>query len=172
MQEVHVRVEKRSKKIEVDPILRKRGKARSWKIKLKERTFVMLKPDAISGKLIGEIFRRIENKGLDIVAIKIARMDENKAGELYSIHRSKDFFSDLIQYVTSGPVIPMILEGENAIQTMRKIIGSTDPLKAEMGSIRGDYAKDITQNVIHAADSEETVGRETQVFFNKEDIIS
>ena len=132
----------------------------------------MLKPDAISGKLIGEIFRRIENKGLNIVAIKIVRMDESKAGELYSIHRGKDFFNDLIQYVTSGPVIPMILKGENAIQTMRKIIGSTDPLKAEMGSIRGDYAKDITQNVIHAVDSEETADREMQVFFNKEDIIS
>jgi nucleoside-diphosphate kinase len=156
----------------VDPILWKRRKARSWKIKLKERTFVMLKPDAISGRITGEIFRRIENKGLDIVAIKIVRMDEIKATELYSVHVGKDFFKDLIQYVTSGPVIPMILEGENAIQTMRKIIGSTDPLKAEMGSIRGDYAKDITQNVIHAADSEETANREMKVFFNEEDIIS
>jgi nucleoside-diphosphate kinase len=156
----------------VDPILWKRRKARSWKIKLKERTFVMLKPDAISGRITGEIFRRIENKGLDIVAIKIVRMDESKATELYSVHVGKDFFKDLIQYVTSGPVIPMILEGENAIQTMRKIIGSTDPLKAEMGSIRGDYAKDITQNVIHAADSEETANREMKVFFNEEDIIS
>ncbi len=172
MQKMYVRVKKRSKKIKMDPILRKRGKARSWKIKLKERTFVMLKPDAISGKLIGRIFTRIENKGLDIVAIKIVRMDENKAGELYSIHQGKSFFNDLIQYVTSGPVIPMILEGENAIETMRKIIGSTDPLKAEMGSIRGDYAKDITQNVIHAADSEGTAEREMQVFFNKKDIVS
>ena len=169
---MHAETKEGSKKVEVDSVLWKRRETRSWKIELIERTFIMLKPDAISRKIIGKIFERIEKKGLKIVALKLVRMNEMKASELYSIHRGKDFFNDLIKFITSGPVIPMILEGPKAVEMVRRIIGSTNPFEAEMGSIRGDYATDITQNVIHAADSPESAEKEMRVFFEKEDIVS
>lgn len=169
---MHAETKEGSKKVEVDSVLWKRRETRSWKIELIERTFIMLKPDAISRKIIGKIFERIEKKGLKIVALKLVRMNEMKASELYSIHRGKDFFNDLIRSITSGPVMPMVLEGPNAVEIVRRIIGSTNPFEAEMGSIRGDYAIDITQNVIHAADSPESAEKEMRVFFEKEDVVS
>jgi nucleoside-diphosphate kinase len=137
---------------------------------LLERTFILFKPDSITRGLIGEILSRFEKKSLKIVAMKLVRMDKNLAEKLYSIHLGKKYYDELITYVTSGPVILMIIEGINAVRLIRKIIGATDPLEAEMGSIRSDYGSDITYNLIHAADSLETAEREIKIFFNTDNV--
>jgi len=137
---------------------------------LLERTFILFKPDSIARGLVGEILSRFEKKSLKIVAMKLVRMDKNQAGKLYSIHLGKKFYDELITYVTSGTVIVMVIEGINAIRLIRKIIGATDPLEAEMGSIRGDYGSDITYNLIHASDSLETAEREIKIFFNTDNV--
>ena len=139
---------------------------------MSEKTFVLLKPDSVARGLIGEILSRIEEKGLKIVALKLVKMDENLADKLYSIHRGKKFYGELIKYATSGPVVAMVLEGVNAVRLMRKIVGATDPVEAEMGSIRGDYGTDITFNLIHASDSLETAEREMKFFFGPRQLIS
>ena len=135
-----------------------------------ERTFILFKPDSIARGLVGEIISRFEKKDLKIVALKLVRMDINLAKKLYSIHLGKKFYDELIAYVTSGPVIIMVIEGANAVKLIRKIIGATDPLEAEMGSIRGDYGSDITYNLIHASDSLETAEREIKIFFNTDNM--
>ncbi|KON28022.1 nucleoside diphosphate kinase [miscellaneous Crenarchaeota group archaeon SMTZ-80] len=135
-----------------------------------ERTFILFKPDSIARGLIGEILSRFEKKSLKIVAMKLVRMDKNIAGKLYSIHLGKKFYDELITYVTSGAVIVMVIEGINAVRLIRKIIGATNPLEAEMGSIRGDYGSDITYNLIHASDSLETAEREIKIFFNTDNL--
>jgi nucleoside-diphosphate kinase len=137
---------------------------------LLERTFILFKPDSIARGLVGEILSRFEKKSLKIVAMKLVRMDKNLAGKLYSIHLGKKFYDELITYVTSGAVIVMIIEGINAVRLIRKIIGATNPLEAEMGSIRGDYGSDITYNLIHASDSLETAEREIKIFFNTDNL--
>jgi nucleoside-diphosphate kinase len=137
---------------------------------LLERTFILFKPDSIARGLVGEIISRFEKKGLKIVALKLVRMDKNLAKKLYSIHLGKKFYDELIAYVTSGPVIIMVIEGINAVKLIRKIIGATDPLEAKMGSIRGDYGSDITYNLIHASDSLETAEREIKIFFNTDNM--
>lgn len=135
-----------------------------------ERTFILFKPDSIARGLVGEIISRFEKKDLKIVALKLVRMDKNLAKKLYSIHLGKKFYDELIAYVTSGPVIVMVIEGVHAVKLIRKIIGATDPLEAEMGSIRGDYGSDITYNLIHASDSLETAEREIKIFFNTDNM--
>jgi nucleoside-diphosphate kinase len=137
---------------------------------LLERTFILFKPDSIERGLVGEILSRFEKKSLKIVAMKLVRMDKNLAEKLYSIHLGKKFYDELIAYVTSGPVIVMVIEGINAVPLIRKIIGATNPLEAEMGSIRGDYGSDITYNLIHASDSLETAEREIKIFFNTDKV--
>ena len=137
-----------------------------------ETTFVLLKPDSVARGLIGEIIGRIEKKGLRIVALKLVKMDENLANRLYSIHRGKKFYDVLLKYVTSGPVVTMVVEGVNAVKLMRILVGATDPDEAEMGSIRGDYGTDITINLIHASDSLETAEREMKIFFEQSHLIS
>ena len=139
---------------------------------MSETTFVLLKPDSVARGLIGEILSRIEKKGLRIVALKLVKMDENLANRLYSIHRGKKFYDVLLKYVTSGPVVTMVVEGVNAVKLMRKIVGATDPDEAEMGSIRGDYGTDITVNLIHASDSLETAEKEMEIFFESSQLIS
>ncbi len=121
---------------------------------------------------MGEILSRIEEKGLRIVAMKLVKMDEDLAGKLYSIHRGKKFYDELIEYVTSGPVVAMVVEGFNTVKLMRKIVGATNPFEAEMGSIRGDYGTDITFNLIHASDSLETAEREINIFFEPDQLVS
>jgi nucleoside-diphosphate kinase len=137
---------------------------------LTERTFILFKPDSIKRGLVGEILNRFENKGLKIIAMKLVKMNKDIAGRLYSIHRGKEFYLELIEYVTSGSVIAMVVEGTNAVRLIRKIIGETNPLEAEMGSIRGDYGSDITYNLIHASDSYETAEKEMKIFFNLEEL--
>ncbi len=130
-----------------------------------ERTFVMIKPDGVRRGLIGEVISRFERKGLKIVALKMLQMTREQAEELYSVHRDKPFFNDLVKFVTSGPVVVMIVEGESAISVVRTLIGPTDGRKAPPGTIRGDFALSIQENIVHASDSPESFEREHKIFF-------
>jgi len=133
-----------------------------------ERTLLIVKPDGVVRGLVGEVISRMERKGLKIVALKMMKLSKEKAEELYSVHKGKSFFQELIEHITSAPIVAMILEGENAIQIVRNMIGATDPSKANPGTIRGDYALTITKNVVHAADSKESAEREIKVIFGME----
>ena len=135
-----------------------------------ERTFVFLKPEAVKRGLMGEVIARIERKGLRIKAMRLHRMTRGEAERLYAVHKGKEFFERLVEHVTSGPVLLMVVEGPRAIRAMRRLIGATDPLEAEPGTIRGDFALDITANVIHAADGPESAEREMHIFFSEEEI--
>ena len=136
-----------------------------------ERTFVMIKPDGVQRGLIGEIISRIERKGLKIVGMKMLRISQELAQKHYAEHRGKPFFDSLISYITSGPVVAMVVEGKEAVKVMRTLVGKTNPIEASPGTIRGDYAMDVGRNVIHASDSIESANREISLFFNEEEII-
>ncbi len=136
-----------------------------------QRTFVMIKPDGVRRRLVGEIIRRFESKGLKIVALKMIKLSREKAEELYAVHKGKHFFKDLIEFVTSGPVVAMVLEGDEAVSVVRTMIGPTDGRKAPPGTIRGDFALSVQENIIHAADSVETAIREMKIIFKDEDFV-
>jgi len=137
----------------------------------RERTFVMLKPDAVQRGLIGEIISRIERKGLKIVAMKLIRVDRELAERHYDVHREKPFFAELVEFVTSSPVVVMVVEGRAAIKVVRRLMGATDPLEAAPGTIRGDLGLDITKNLIHGSDAPETARREIELFFAEDEIL-
>ncbi|WP_269194909.1 nucleoside-diphosphate kinase [Stygiolobus azoricus] len=139
---------------------------------MKQRTFVMIKPDGVKRKLIGEIISRFEKRGFNIVAMKMVHIDRTTAERLYEEHKGKSFFEELINYITSGPVVCMIVEGEEAVTVVRKMIGNTDPKEAPPGTIRGDYALTKAENVIHASDSEEKAKREMSIFFVENEIVA
>ncbi|MEM1947337.1 MAG: nucleoside-diphosphate kinase [Candidatus Caldarchaeum sp.] len=130
-----------------------------------ERTFVILKPKAVQRGLVGEIIARFERKGLRLVEMQMKQMTREEAARLYEVHRGKPFYDDLIKVMTSGPVVLMVLEGRQAVEVVRKLIGATDPVKAEPGTIRGDYGLEITDNLVHASDSGESFERESVIFF-------
>ncbi|HID47106.1 MAG TPA: nucleoside-diphosphate kinase [Methanothermococcus okinawensis] len=134
---------------------------------MKERTFVMIKPDAVKRKLIGRIIQRFEDKGLDIVKMKMLKIPRELAEKLYEEHRDKDFFEELVDFITSHRVVAMVIEGEEAISVVRKMIGKTNPLEADMGTIRGDFGYSVPDNLVHASDSEENAKREIQLFFGE-----
>ncbi len=136
-----------------------------------ERTFVMIKPDAVQRGLIGEIISRLERKGLKIVAMKMLNVDRDLAERHYAEHRDKPFFQSLVDYITSGPVVAMVVEGKNAVKVVRTLVGATNPQEALPGTIRGDFGMDIGRNVIHASDSLESAEREISLFFKPEEII-
>ncbi len=136
-----------------------------------QRTFVMIKPDGVRRGLIGEIIARFERKGLKIKALKMKKLTREEAERLYDVHKGKPFFEELIEFVTSAPVVGMIVEGDEAVEVVRLMIGPTDGRKAPPGTIRGDYALSIGENVIHASDSPERAEYEISVFFSKEEII-
>jgi nucleoside-diphosphate kinase len=125
----------------------------------------MIKPDAVVRGLIGEVISRIERKGLKIVGMRMIHLSREEAEELYSIHKDKPFFNELINFVTSAPVVVMAVEGESAVSVMRKIIGSTDSKDASPGTIRGDFSCSKSMNIIHASDSLESAKRELSIFF-------
>lgn len=129
-----------------------------------EKTLVILKPDAIKRKLVGEIISAIEKKDLDITYMEIKSLSDEDLKYHYHEHATKPYFSSLMDYMQSGPVVVLVVEGENAIKVMRKLSGSTDPLEADSGSIRGKYAISKTKNIIHASDGEESAIRETSYF--------
>jgi len=137
-----------------------------------ERTFVMLKPSAVTRGLIGAVLTRIENKGLKIVALKMVPITREKAEKLYAVHKGKPFHESLIEYITSAPTVTMVIEGEEAVATMRKLIGATNPKEAQSGTIRGDFGMNVQKNVIHASDSVENAKFEMSIFFVPEELSS
>lgn len=130
-----------------------------------QQTFVMVKPDGVQRGLVGEVIRRIEAKGYALREMKLFTIDEALAKRHYAEHTEKPFFDELVSFVTSGPVVAMVVEGDDAVKGMRQIMGATNPLDAAPGSIRGDYAAVITQNIVHGSDSEESAEREVALFF-------
>ena len=135
-----------------------------------ERTFVAIKPDAVKRGLIGRILGKIEDKGYKIVAMKMMQISEETAAKHYEEHVGKPFYEKLIKFITSGPVIAMILQGENAISGVRKFMGQTNPDNAEVGSVRGDFAQVTRFNAIHGSDCKVSAEREIDLYFNPEEI--
>jgi nucleoside-diphosphate kinase len=136
----------------------------------KERTFVMIKPDAVQRGLAGEIINRFEQKGIKIIGLKLVAVSKELAEKHYEIHKDKPFFKPTVKYITSSPVIAMVLEGINAIEMIRGMMGKTDPQKAEMGTIRGDLGQYIGRNIVHGSDSKETAEFEINLWFKPEEI--
>ncbi len=137
-----------------------------------QRTLVLIKPDAMQRGLAGEIISRLERKELKIVAMKMLQMDKSMAERHYAIHEGKPFFSALVDFITSTPLIAAVVEGENAVEAVRRLMGETDPLKAARGTIRGDLGLDIGHNLIHGSDSEENAQQEISLFFSEKEILS
>jgi nucleoside-diphosphate kinase len=131
-----------------------------------ERTLSIVKPDGVSGNLIGEVYRRFEKAGLSIIAARMQHLSQAQAEGFYAVHRERPFFRDLVRYMTSGPVVVQVLQGEDAIARNREIMGATDPKKAAPGTIRADLAKSIEQNVVHGSDAPDTAAREIAYFFS------
>ncbi|MGH2756843.1 MAG: nucleoside-diphosphate kinase [Actinomycetota bacterium] len=130
-----------------------------------QRTLVLVKPDGVRRRLIGEVIARIEAKGYDIREMKLFTMEELLAKKHYAEHKDKPFFGELVSFITSGPVVAMVVEGNDVVAAMRQIMGATDPLEAAPGSIRGDLATAIGENIVHGSDSQESAAREVALFF-------
>ena len=130
-----------------------------------DRTLILVKPDAFARGLTGEIIARFERKGLRIVALKHMQMDSDLASQHYAEHEGKPFFGELVEFITSGPLVAMVLEGADAVRAARQVIGATNPLEATTGSIRGDFAISVGQNMVHGSDSPESAEREAKLFF-------
>lgn len=137
-----------------------------------ERTLSIVKPDAVAKNIIGKIFTRFEEKGLKIVAARMLRLSRREAEGFYAVHRERPFFSDLVEFMISGPVVVQVLEGDNAILLNREIMGATDPKKAEKGTIRADFAQSIDANAVHGSDGPQTAAEEIGYFFPSLDIHS
>ena len=132
-----------------------------------QRTLILVKPDAFGRNLTGEIIARFERKGLQLVALKLMTMDRPLAQRHYAEHEGKPFFDELVSFITSGPLVAMVLEGEQAVAAARQVIGATNPLEAAPGSIRGDFAIEVGQNMVHGSDSPESATREVALFFEQ-----
>lgn len=135
-----------------------------------ERTLSIVKPDGVRKNLIGEVYRRFEKGGLRIVGARMLQLSTSQAERFYAVHRERPFYRDLVRYMTSGPVVVQVLEGENAIAKNREIMGATDPKKAAPGTIRADLAESIEQNVVHGSDAADTAAREISFFFADADL--
>lgn len=136
-----------------------------------EKTLVLLKPNTLRRRLMGEIIARIEDKNLQIVAMKMLWIGQELAAKMYKEHLGKGFYEDLIQFVTSSPSLAVVVEGMDAIRVVRKLMGATDPFEAEPGTIRGDFGLDLTKNMVHGSDSPESAKREIGLFFDEEEIL-
>ena len=130
-----------------------------------ERTLILVKPDAFARGLTGEIIARFERKGLTIVAAKHMQVTEDLAKQHYAEHDGKPFFGELVEFITSGPLVALVLEGQDAVKAARQVIGATNPLEAATGSIRGDFAIEVGQNMVHGSDAPESAAREVGLFF-------
>lgn len=137
-----------------------------------ERTLSIIKPDAVAKNVIGKIYQRFEDAGLKIVAAKMVWMSEKEAGVFYAVHKDRPFYKDLVAFMTSGPVMVQVLEGENAIAKNRELMGATDPKKAAPGTIRADFADSIDANAVHGSDAPETAKAEIAFFFPEMNIYS
>jgi len=136
-----------------------------------ERTFVILKPNTVRRGLVGEILRRFEQRGIKIVGLKFLWMTKEQCEKLYEPHKGKSFYNELTEFMMSGPVVAVVLEAPRVIEMVRHIVGATDPLKAEAGTIRGEFALTVTKNLIHASDSVENAAREMSIFFTEDELI-
>ena len=130
-----------------------------------DRTLILVKPDAFARGLTGEIIARFERKGLSLVALKHMQVDEELAKQHYAEHAERPFFGELVEFITSGPLVAMVLEGNDAVKAARQVIGATDPLEANTGSIRGDFATEVGKNMVHGSDAAESAAREAALFF-------
>ncbi|AKH20400.1 nucleoside-diphosphate kinase [Sedimenticola thiotaurini] len=130
-----------------------------------ERTFSIVKPDAVAKNIIGKIYSRFEEAGLKIVAAKMLQLTREQAGEFYAVHKERPFYNDLIDFMTSGPVMVQVLEGENAIAKNREVMGATNPQEAAPGTIRADFAETVDENAVHGSDAPETAAAEIAFFF-------
>ncbi len=166
MQEEYAETWKGSSEVKVDATLWKGGAK-----DLSERTFIMLKPETLMRSLVGDVISRIERKGLNIIGLKLVSLSREDASKLYEMHKGKLFYGPLIDHVTSGPVVVMVVEGPNAVLIVRGIVGGTNPLEAQPGTIRGDFALITRKNIIHAADSLENASREMNIFFSKDELV-
>lgn len=137
---------------------------------MKQRSFVMLKPDAVKRRLSGEVISRFEKRGLKFMAAKMMIIERSLAEKHYGEHSEKPFFKDLVDYITSGPVLATVIEGEECISLIRKMVGATNPQESDLGTIRGDYAIDTGRNIIHASDSVDSAKREIALFFHETEI--
>jgi nucleoside-diphosphate kinase len=135
-----------------------------------ERSLVLIKPDAMERGLGGTIIGRLQQRGLKLLALKMLHMDKDLAERHYVIHRDKPFFNDLVEYITSTPIIACVFEGEGAIEEIRQVMGATDPAKAETGTVRADFGLDIQRNATHASDSLENARKEIELFFTADEI--
>ena len=134
-----------------------------------DRTLILVKPDAFERGLTGEVIARFERKGLTIVALRHMQVERAPAEEHYAEHKDKPFFGDLVDFITGGPLVAMVLEGHEAVSAARQVIGSTDPIEAAPGSIRGDLGLEVQTNLVHGSDSAESAARETRIFFGELD---
>ncbi len=135
-----------------------------------QRTFSIIKPDAVAKNVIGEILTRFEKAGLKVVASKMVHLSEQTAGGFYAEHKERPFYGDLVKFMTSGPVVVQVLEGENAIAQNRELMGATNPKEAEAGTIRADFAQTIDENAVHGSDSEASAAREIAYFFAESEL--
>jgi nucleoside-diphosphate kinase len=135
-----------------------------------ERTLSIVKPDGVARNLIGEVYRRFESKGLKLVAARMLKLSQEQAELFYAVHRERPFYKDLVHYMTSGPVIAQVLEGEDAVARHREIMGATDPKKAALGTIRADLAESVQANVVHGSDAPDTAAQEIAFFFSTTEI--
>ena len=137
-----------------------------------ERTFIMIKPDGVQRKLVSEIISRFELKGFTLLGLKLMSVNKELAEEHYGIHKERPFFKDLVQFICSSPVVAMVWEGEGVVASSRKIIGATNPLEADSGTIRGDFGINVGRNLNHGADAIETAKGEINLWFNEQELIS
>lgn len=135
-----------------------------------ERTLSIVKPDAVAKNIIGKIYDRFETVGLRIVACRMIKLSLEQAEAFYAVHRQRPFYGELVEYMTSGPVVVQVLEGEDAIQTNRRVMGATNPEEAEPGTIRADFADSVQANAVHGSDGPETARSEIEFFFNEGDV--
>ncbi|MEA5579295.1 nucleoside-diphosphate kinase [Anabaena sp. UHCC 0451] len=137
-----------------------------------ERTFLAIKPDGVQRGLVGEIIRRLETKGFTLVGLKLMNVSKELAEKHYDVHKERPFFPGLIKFITSGPVVAMVWEGDGVVASARKIIGATNPLSAEPGTIRGDFGVTVGRNLIHGSDAIETGQTEIKLWFKEEELVS
>ena len=132
---------------------------------MSQRTLILVKPDGVQRSIIGDVISRIERKGLKVVALELRTIETDTAHSHYAEHAEKPFFGELVEFITSGPLVVIVAEGDRAIEAFRALAGATDPVKATPGTIRGDYALQVSQNIVHGSDSPESAEREIKIFF-------
>lgn len=137
-----------------------------------ERTFIAIKPDGVQRGLVGEVIKRFESKGFTLVGLKMLQVSQELAEKHYDVHKERPFFKSLVEFITSSPVVAMVWEGEGVVASARKIIGATNPLMAEPGTIRGDFGINIGRNLIHGSDAIETAQREVSLWFPEEELVN